>query len=192
MSRLVEDLLFLARSDSTSLPQKSEIVSAEPFLAELAGRVEVLVRERGAEPRITGLDAQGQLRIDPRQIEQAVLILADNAAKYGAPGGTVTLTSTASSGELCVEVADEGPGIPEEELPRIFEHFYRVDKARSRKQGGTGLGLPIAKTIVEAHEGRIDAQSREGEGTRMRICLPLAADLPANHPHPLRVAGNGE
>ncbi len=188
MSRLVEDLLFLARSDSTSLPQKSEIVSAEPFLAELAGRVEVLVRERGAEPRITGLDAQGQLRIDPRQIEQAVLILADNAAKYGAPGGTVTLTSTAGSGELCVE----GPGIPEEELPRIFERFYRVDKARSRKQGGTGLGLPIAKTIVEAHGGRIDAQSREGEGTRMRICLPLAADLPANHPHPLRVAGNGE
>ena len=191
MSRMVEDLLFLARSDSASLPLKSEIVSAEPFLAELAGRVEVLVRERGAEPRIEGLESHGRLRIDPRQIEQAVLILADNAAKYGPPGGTVTLSSTTGSGEICMQVVDEGPGIPEEELPRIFERFYRVDKARSRKQGGTGLGLPIARTIVEAHGGRIEAQSRVGEGTRMRICLPLAADLStATDPHPLRVAGD--
>ncbi|QIN80466.1 hypothetical protein GBA65_20280 [Rubrobacter marinus] len=179
MSRLVEDLLFLARSDSASLPMKAEVVSAEPFLAELAGRVQVLVRERGAEPHVEVLEGQERLRIDPGQIEQAVLILADNAAKYGTPGGTVSLSSFAGYGELCIEVADEGPGIPEEDLPHVFERFYRVDKARSRKQGGTGLGLPIAKTIVEAHGGRIEAESRAGEGTTMRICLPLVADLPS-------------
>ncbi len=185
-------LLFLARSDSASLPLKSEIVSAEPFLAELAGRVEVLVRERGAKPRVKSLKGKGRLRIDPRQIEQAVLVLADNAAKYGPPGGTVALSSTTGSGELCIQVADEGPGIPEEELAHVFERFYRVDKARSRKQGGMGLGLPIAKTIVEAHGGRIEAQSRVDEGTRMRIFLPLAADLPTADPHLLRVAGDGD
>ena len=192
MSRMVGDLLFLARSDSDSLPVKPEIVSAEPFLAELAGRAQTLVRERGAEPRIEGLEGQGRLRIDPSRIEQAVLILVDNAAKYGPPGGKVSLSSSAGSGELCVEVADEGPGIPEEDLPRIFERFYRVDKARSRKQGGTGLGLPIAKTIVEAHGGRIEAWSRVGEGTSMRICLPLISNLSSADSHPLRVAGDGD
>lgn len=190
MSRMVGDLLFLARSDSASLPVKPEIVSAEPFLAELAGRAEILVRERGAEPRIEILEGQGRLRIDPSRIEQAVLILADNAAKYGPPGATVSLSSATGYGELCIEVVDEGPGIPEEHLPRIFERFYRVDKARSRKQGGTGLGLPIAKTIVEAHGGRIEAWSRVGEGTRMKICLPLVSNLSTADAHPLRVASD--
>ena len=192
MSRMVEDLLFLARSDSASLPMKTEVVSAEPFLAELAGRVGVLVRERGAEPRVEGLEGEGRLRIDPSQIEQAVLILADNAAKYGTRGGAVSFSSTTGPGELCIEVADEGPGIPEQDLPHVFERFYRVDKARSRKQGGTGLGLPIAKTIVEAHGGFIEARSRAGEGTTMKICLPLAADLPTVDSHPLRVATDAD
>ena len=192
MSRMVEDLLFLARSDSASLPMKTEVVSAEPFLAELAGRVQVLVRERGAEPRVEGLEGEGRLRIDPSQIEQAVLILADNAAKYGPSGGTVSLSSTTDSGELSIEVVDEGPGIPKEDLPHIFERFYRVDKARSRKQGGTGLGLPIAKTIVEAHGGHMEARSRAGEGTRMKICLPLAADLMTANSRPLRLPGDGD
>lgn len=190
MSRMVGDLLFLARSDSASLPVKPEIVSAEPFLAELAGRAEILVRERGAKPRIESLEGQGRLRIDPSRIEQAVLILADNAAKYGPPGATVSLSSATGSGELCIEITDEGPGIPEEHLPHIFERFYRVDKARSRKQGGTGLGLPIAKTIVEAHGGRIEAWSRVGEGTLMKIFLPLVSNLSAADAHPLRVAGD--
>lgn len=192
MTRMVEDLLFLARSDSASPPLKPEIVSAEPFLAELAGRVEILVRERGAEPRIESLEAEGRLRIDPNQIEQAVLILADNAAKYGPPGGTVSLSSNTNSGELCIEVSDGGPGIPEEDLPHVFERFYRVDKARSRKQGGTGLGLPIAKTIVEAHGGRIEAWSRLKEGTRMTICLPLAAGLPAKAQQALPIASDND
>jgi two-component system, OmpR family, sensor histidine kinase VicK len=70
-------------------------------------------------------------------------------------------------------VADEGPGIPEEELPRIFERFYRMDKTRSRELGGSGLGLPIAKTIAEVHGGRIEAESHVGEGTKMSVYLPL-------------------
>ena len=79
-------------------------------------------------------------------------------------------------GELLVRVEDRGPGIPEEHLPHIFERFYRVDRARTRRQEGAGLGLSIAKTIVQAHGGRIEAESHIGEGTRMSLHLPLAAE----------------
>ena len=172
MSRMVENLLLLARSDSASLPLEFETVAVAPFLAELAGRAEVLAREFGAELE-RKLEGEGFVEIDRQRIEQAVLILVDNALKYGPSGGTVTLTSFVRSGRLHISVEDRGPGIPMEELPRIFERFYRLDKARSRQLGGTGLGLPIAKTIVEAHGGRIEAVSRLGEGTKISLRLPL-------------------
>jgi two-component system sensor histidine kinase VicK len=146
----------------------------ESLLTDLAGRAEILARERGARLE-TQLGGRGFVEIDRRWIEQAVLILVDNAAKYGPDGGTVTLTSSARYGELRIGVEDHGPGIPEEELPRVFERFYRLDKARSRTLGGSGLGLPIAKTIVEAHGGHIEAVSRLGKGTKMSLCLPLLA-----------------
>ena len=177
MSRMVEDLLLLAKSDSASVPLAFEAVAVEPFLRELAGRAEVLARERGADLE-TRLSGEGSMEIDPHRIEQAVLILVDNAAKYGPTGGPITLSSATRSGELRIMVQDRGPGIPGEELPRIFERFYRLDKARSRKLGGAGLGLPIAKTIVQAHGGRIEAASRPGEGTRMSIYLPLLTAEP--------------
>jgi two-component system, OmpR family, sensor histidine kinase VicK len=180
MTRLVEDLLFLARSDAASVPLQTETVDVVPFLHELAGRAEVLVRERGATFE-SALAGEGQLRVDPTRIEQAVLILVDNAAKYGPSGGLVTLSSELSrSGQLRIKVEDRGPGIPSEELPHVFERFYRVDKIRTRKgdgegpgQGGTGLGLPIARTIVQAHGGRIEVVSQPGEGTKVSLYLPL-------------------
>jgi two-component system sensor histidine kinase VicK len=172
MSRMVEDLLFLARSDSASPPLEFETVAVAPFLSELTGRAEVLTREHGAELE-RNLEGEGFVEIDRQRIEQAILILVDNAAKYGARGGVVTLASFVRSGELHISVEDRGPGIPEDELPRIFERFYRLDKARSRQLGGTGLGLPIARTIVVAHGGHVEAASRLGEGTRMTLRLPL-------------------
>ena len=181
MTRLVEDLLFLARSDSASVPLQTETVDVIPFLHELAGRAEVLARERGAAFESALLAGEGQLRVDPARIEQAVLILLDNAAKYGPTGEPVMLSSELShSGQLRIEVEDRGPGIPLEELPRVFERFYRVDKTRTRQgdgegtgQGGTGLGLPIARTIVQAHGGRIEVVSQPGEGTKVSLNLPL-------------------
>ena len=182
MSRMVEELLFLARSDSSSPSLEPETVSVPPLMSELAGRAAVLARERSAE-LATDLRAAGMLHAEPSRLEQAVLILVDNAIKYGPPGGTVTLRSDVmSQGELRITVEDEGPGIPREDLPRVFERFYRVDKARSRRMGGAGLGLPIAKTIVEAHGGHIAAESRTGRGARMSIHLPLAPDPPDTEP----------
>lgn len=172
MSRMVEDLLFLARSDSDSSPLEMAIVAVPAFLARLEVRAEMLARGRGAALE-TDLSGEGKLRADPARIEQAVLVLVDNAAKHSPPRASVSLSATIGSGELRIEVEDRGPGIPEEHLPHVFERFYRVDKARARKQGGTGLGLSIAKTIVEAHGGRIEAESRTSRGTRMSILLPL-------------------
>ena len=192
MTRLVEDLLFLARSDAASVPLQTETVDTVPLMHELAGRAESLARERGAkfESVISG---EGQVRVDAARIGQAVLILVDNATKYGSPGGLVTLSSglTRTSG-LRITVEDLGPGIPSRELPHVFERFYRADKNRTRLgdgaqtgQGGTGLGLPIARTIVEAHGGRIEIASRQGEGTKVSLYLPLlTAPPPADHAHP--------
>ena len=101
-----------------------------------------------------------------------VLILIDNAGKYSPPETLVTLRSVTRGEEIVIEVEDHGPGIPAAELPNIFERFYRVDKARSRRQGGAGLGLAIARSIVVAHGGRISADSQVGRGTTMRITLP--------------------
>jgi two-component system sensor histidine kinase VicK len=175
MARMVEDLLFLARSDSASPPLELESVAVAPFLAELVERAEALAREHNVALE-RKLEGGGFVEIDRLRIEQAVLILVDNAAKYGPPGDTITLASFISSGELHISVEDRGPGIPKEELPRIFERFYRLDKARSRQLGGTGLGLPIAKTTVEAHSGRIEAESHPGKGTKITLCLPLLSE----------------
>jgi two-component system, OmpR family, sensor histidine kinase VicK len=177
MARMVEDLLFLARSDSDSPPLEMVTVDVPPFLAALKGRAEALARGRGAflEANLTG---EGKFRADPARIEQAILVLVDNAAKYSPAGERVTLSATTESGELLVRVQDRGPGIPDEHLPHVFERFYRADKARAREQGGTGLGLPIAQTIVQAHGGHIEAESHTGEGTKMLLRLPLSPGPP--------------
>jgi signal transduction histidine kinase len=174
MARLVDDLLLLARSDSGALPLEPQRVDARAFVAGLIESADVLARQYGVAFRAE-VAGEGQARIDPARIEQAVFILVDNACKYGGPGGLVTLTSATRGGALTIAVADGGPGIPPAELPLVFERFYRVDKTRARKQGGAGLGLAIAKTIVEAHGGRIEAASRLGEGTTMTLVVPLVA-----------------
>jgi two-component system sensor histidine kinase VicK len=174
MSRMVEDLLFLARSDSSSLPLHRETVDAQTLLEGLAHRAEMLAQERGVTFS-KDLRGSGRVDVDPARIEQAVLVFVDNAAKYCPPGTPVELISEIANGELRVAVEDRGPGIPEEDLSRIFERFYRVDKTRARKQGGSGLGLSIARTIAEAHSGRVEAESRVGEGTKMILAVPLAS-----------------
>ena len=177
MSRMVDDLLFLARTDSDSVPLDKEKIEIATFAAELSGRAGVLARERGLSLR-DELSGEGLLNADPTRLGQAVMILLDNATKYGPAGSTVTLSTAVTPGELCVEVADEGPGIPADKLPHVFDRFYRVDKARSRKSGGSGLGLSIAKTIIEAHDGNIEARSSPGEGTTVTVRLPLADNMP--------------
>ncbi len=172
MSSMVQDLLFLARSDSGALPPKKEVIPIAPFLEEVAGRSKILVEKRGAcfEAELSGT---GEIEANGERIQQAVLVFVDNASKFSPEGEKITLSAATEGGELRISVEDRGPGIPEEVLPHIFERFYRVDKSRERKRGGAGLGLSIAKTIVESHDGRVEAESRLGEGSRMSLYLPL-------------------
>jgi two-component system phosphate regulon sensor histidine kinase PhoR len=109
-------------------------------------------------------------------LEQALANLLSNAVRYASPGTTVTLRAESSEGTVILSVEDEGPGIAAVHLPRLFERFYRVDKARSRELGGTGLGLAIVKHIALMHGGRAEVESTPGRGSTFRIVLPQDPD----------------
>jgi signal transduction histidine kinase len=137
-----------------------------------------VVRTSDAADRAFALELApdaGEVVADPQAVRQVLANILENAARYTPAAGSVAVRSRLRDGMVVVEVADTGPGIPSEHLPRIFERFYRVDAARSRELGGTGLGLAIVKHLVEAHGGRVEAESRLGEGTTIRVTFPAAA-----------------
>jgi two-component system phosphate regulon sensor histidine kinase PhoR len=170
MERLIDDLLELSRAESGL----SALEKAEAPLPSFLERIAASHRPE-AERLGKALTVQAEdilLRADARTLSLALSNLVDNAIKHGKEGGKIRLAGTAGEGKVLIEVEDDGPGIPPEHLSRIFERFYRVDKARSRELGGTGLGLSIARHIVEAHGGTIRVESRLGVGTRFLIRLP--------------------
>ena len=177
MTKLVEDLLFLARYDAGALPLEERVIELEPWIAEVSARAEMLARQRGAGLSVS-MAVTGRASLDSERVQQAILVLVDNAAKFSPPGGTVTMSAMTSEGILRILVEDRGPGIPDETLPYIFERFYRADRTRGRRQGGAGLGLSIARAIVDAHRGQIDAAARPGGGAAMRIEIPLRGSAP--------------
>jgi two-component system sensor histidine kinase SenX3 len=110
---------------------------------------------------------------DRRQMVSAIANLLDNALKYSDPGQPVSLVAKVVDGWLSIEVRDHGVGIPSRDLDRIFERFYRVDRARSRTTGGTGLGLAIVRNVAHAHDGDVTVESREGDGSTFRLRIPM-------------------
>jgi signal transduction histidine kinase len=174
MGKLVDDLLFLARSDAGTPPLEREYVPARWLISRFVKPARMLAQQRLSclSEQIAG---EGYLEVDAERIEQAVLILIDNAARHSPPEACVMLSSRIDGHDFVIEVADKGPGISPEELPLVFDRFYQVRNRRARKWGGSGLGLSIARTIVAAHGGSIVAESGLGEGTRMTIRLPLSA-----------------
>ena len=170
MERLIDDLLELSRAESGGVPLDREEIPLPTFLSRIAELHRPAAERAGKTLEV--VSSEGTLRADVRKLTLAVSNLVDNAIKYGKEGGRVTVSGKIDSSGCTVEVEDDGPGIPPEDLPRIFERFYRVDKGRSREMGGTGLGLSIVKHIVESHEGTLHAESRLGVGTRFVIRIP--------------------
>jgi two-component system OmpR family sensor kinase len=170
MTRLVNDLLTLTRFESGKAPVRQP-VQLDRFLNqaldELSLRDKGAVESRDLQPGIT-------VQADPEALKQVVTNLAQNALKY-APGAEQHWSLFQADGRAAIRLQDSGPGIASVDLPHIFERFYRGAPARERSSGGSGLGLAIAKSIVEAHDGTIEAQSEPGEGATFTAWLPLAA-----------------
>ncbi len=174
LENLIEDLLSISALES----QRAKLDYTRLALAELASTLVEELSGRAREKSITVHLAippdLPDVRADRERLRQVFINLLDNALKYTQRGGTVTLSARALDDEVECCVADNGPGIAAEHLPRIFERFYRVDKARSRELGGTGLGLSIVKHLVQAHGGRVWAESEVGHGSRFFFTLPIA------------------
>lgn len=172
LARLVVDLLDLSRIES-DMPLAITDVDAVSLAQDAVSRVAALAQAKSIEVRIAGPDHAVSLRVDPAQVVTALANLLDNAVRYSTPGSEVALLIGQSEDEASFVVADHGPGIPTEALGRIFERFYRVDKARARTTGGTGLGLAIVKHVAERHGGRVTAESEFGRGSRFTLSFPL-------------------
>jgi len=172
MSRMVEDLLTLARADMGALELRKEVVDLGGRVREVWEEVRLWAEDKGVE-LLFQEDGEARIMGDRGRLRQLALNLIDNAIKYTPSGGRVELRVVRDGDEVTFSVADTGEGIPAEDLQRIFERFYRVDKARSRQRGGTGLGLSICKWIAEAHGGRISAESELGRGSKFHVFLPL-------------------
>jgi signal transduction histidine kinase len=173
LTRLVDQLLDLSRLESGAASLDLEPVRLAPLVERVIAEVEVgrprPLRVRNEVP--VGLPA---VRADRERIHQVLFNLLDNAFRFTPAGGSVTVRAVLRNGSCEVSVMDTGPGIPKEHLQFVFERFYRVDASRSRDDGGTGIGLAIARSVVGAHGGRIWAESEPGQGSAFHFVLPVA------------------
>jgi two-component system OmpR family sensor kinase len=172
LTRMVGDLLLLAKAESGAELFDMMPVELDSIVFEVMQQMHVLAGER-VQLQLTGID-QIQVNGDHDRLKQVMLNLVGNAIQYTPAGGQVALKLERIDHQACFTVSDTGPGIPAEDLPHIFERFYRGEKSRTRKQsGGFGLGLSIAYWIVRSHSGTIEVESQEGHGTTFRVLLPV-------------------
>lgn len=172
LSQMVTELLELSRIESGRFTLDLKPVPPHELLDSARRRMSLQAERAGLYLREECEDDLPKVQIDLQRLEQVLVNLIHNAVKFTRPGGEILLKAEAKSGEVRFSVRDTGTGIPSDELPRIFERFYRVDK--SRTGSGTGLGLSIAKHIIEAHKGRIWAESIEGQGSTFYFTIPVA------------------
>jgi two-component system phosphate regulon sensor histidine kinase PhoR len=171
---LVEDVLSLARLESPTAELDLSEISLPEFLQEILGDWEKRLEAKQLKSHLDVPLDLPKLEADENRLQEIIYNLLDNAVKYSQAGGAITLRAAIEGNQLRISVSDEGIGIRESDLPRIFERFYRADKARSRELGGTGLGLSIVKHIAQLHGGTAQAQSEPGKGTTISVLLPVA------------------
>lgn len=175
MIRLVNDLLQLSRMDSADYELNKDIVLFNSFFNRIIDRFEMSKSDKVTFQRLFP-EASYYVEIDTDKVTQVIDNIISNAIKYSPDGGNVRFGFTVQGEMLKVMISDDGMGIPKENVGRIFDRFYRVDRARARSMGGTGLGLAIAREMIEAHGGKIWAESEEGQGTTIFFTLPYDLD----------------
>jgi two-component system sensor histidine kinase VicK len=174
MTRLVKDLLQLSKLDYDNTQWNMKKFSIYKIVSECVYRMNISAKQKRQVLEFNSDLDIPEIMGDKDRIEQVIVNILSNAIKYTPEKGKISVSLSLEEDNIIVKVADTGIGIPKEDLPRLFERFYRVDKARSRMLGGTGLGLSIARQIVEAHMGKIRIQSEYGQGTQVFISLPVA------------------
>lgn len=172
MTRLVKDLLVLSSLDHFKGASKNKFDMAE-LISDVVATMQLVAKEQGHRLILTMGEGLNVFYGDRDKIEQLLYNIISNSIKYTPNGGKIEVVASRIYNDIVIKVRDNGIGIPEKDLPRIFERFYRVDKARSRERGGTGLGLAISQGIVEAHDGDISISSVYGEWTEVKITLPV-------------------
>ncbi len=176
LASLVQDLLIITQAESGEMEMKIRAFAIYDLTLEVIEAIHYKFTRKGRniKCRVSGKHLETLVLADRERIHQVLLNLIDNAVKYGDANGEVTISFEKEGGKLLVFVSDNGPGIDEEHLSKVFRRFYRVDKSRSRDRGGTGLGLSICKHLIEAHGERIWVDSGQGEGTTFSFSLKLA------------------
>ncbi|WP_226673018.1 ATP-binding protein [Rossellomorea aquimaris] len=174
MGRLVNDLLDLARMEAGHITLNKDVIAVMPFTERVTNKFIGLAKEKKVSIYFeSDVEINKEIHMDPDRIEQVLTNLIDNALRHTPTGGEVTVSLREKKGGYLFHVRDTGSGIPEEDLPFVFERFYKADKARTRGKSGTGLGLAIAKNIIEAHKGHIQVQSKVDQGTAFTFFLPV-------------------
>jgi two-component system phosphate regulon sensor histidine kinase PhoR len=176
MERLVRDLLRLARLDAGQETLELASVDARDLLQSVIEELKPSLESRRQEVAIAIGAGADRLMADPAKLQDVLRNLIANATSYAPEASCIRVAVDRQPGRVGISVTDEGPGIPEEELSRIFERFYRVDKSRARDPGGTGLGLAIVKHLVELHGGEVRVENAPGSGACFTIELPLQED----------------
>jgi two-component system phosphate regulon sensor histidine kinase PhoR len=179
MARLTEDLLTLARVESGEQRFQSHEISASQLMREAQQYFAEMAHLQGSELSIE-LSQDAMVKADPEAVHQVFSNLISNAVKYCPPGTPIVIGANEREDGIEFFVRDSGPGIASEHLPRLFQRFYRVDKARSRESGGTGLGLAIVKHIVLAHGGSVRVESELNHGSTFFFTLPKAESMVAS------------
>ena len=174
LDNLVQDLLTVSQIETGAIKIEKKKLDLRPLVEEIFEQVEAKAKKRNVKLKLIAPTGNIQVKADAQRISQVILNLVVNAIKYGKEKGLVQVIVTEKKKVYTISVVDNGPGIPEEHLHRIFERFYRVDKSRAKNSGGTGLGLSIVKHIVQAHNSKISVQSEEDKGTRFEFKLEKA------------------
>ncbi len=172
LARLVEDLLDLSKIESGKLKMNCQPLRIKPLITKVVSSLKRQAERKHILIKVSAAEDLPFVYADEGKISQVLLNLIDNAIKYNKEGGTVVISGKDKGRFVHIDISDTGIGIPERDLPRLFERFYRVDKARSRQLGGTGLGLSIVKHIISAHRGKVFARSILGRGSTFSFTLP--------------------